>query len=138
MKEFSSPIGESIFSTENYLSEEVTGFVLVPYRGIYFLYQNSASETRKLDYSSRPLSGNLFSLPELETIIKKTFSLVLVPYRGIYFLYETCLHGYRPCKVLVPYRGIYFLYKEQPNGNVCEHVVLVPYRGIYFLYWRSR
>ena len=60
---FSSPIGESIFSTLTKQSARSRWKVLVPYRGIYFLYHGHVSENGKLNF-------------------------VLVPYRGIYFLYD--------------------------------------------------
>ena len=61
---FSSPIGESTFSTskEGHGRNDM-GAVFVPYRGIYFLYEY--------------LDGYI---TEEE--------LVFVPYRGIYFLYQ--------------------------------------------------
>ena len=84
-KWFSSPIGESIFSTELYTCESGNRKVLVPYRGIYFLYPEKhvvlkpekefSSPIGESIFStmnthvhgvviigSRPLSGNLFSL----------------------------------------------------------------------------
>ena len=133
---FSSPIGESIFSTFTEKGiQRCQGSVLVPYRGIYFLYQDNTSDsenkcltfsspigesifsTRKLrtvtsagKNSSRPLSGNLFSLPLLK-YSEEDMNTVLVPYRGIYFLYKNNNNlNFRIC-VLVPYRGIYFLYR---------------------------
>ena len=62
--EFSSPIGESTFSTESISESLLLPIVFVPYRGIYFLYRRKRS------------SGSL--------------AQVFVPYRGIYFLYP-CL-----------------------------------------------
>ena len=63
MKLFSSPIGESTFSTcQTGTSVKMQHIVFVPYRGIYFLYD-------LLHFSDN------FSF------------IVFVPYRGIYFLY---------------------------------------------------
>ena len=60
--EFSSPIGESIFSTAYIdIAKSDYKYVLVPYRGIYFLYRNLNNQSTAIQ-SSRPLSGNLFSL----------------------------------------------------------------------------
>ena len=86
-KWFSSPIGESIFSTE-------------------WKRLRTCSA-----YGSRPLSGNLFSLPNGNGCVH-VLHMVLVPYRGIYFLYDNTSNGENKVldKVLVPYRGIYFLY----------------------------
>ena len=62
--EFSSPIGESIFSTKRYMRENnYPPSSLVPYRGIYFLYQLRFGFFAVHFLYSRPLSGNLFSLP---------------------------------------------------------------------------
>ena len=61
-KLFSSPIGESIFSTNKLGSTGGKQTILVPYRGIYFLYDEH---------------GNSF----------RSKRNILVPYRGIYFLY---------------------------------------------------
>ena len=60
--EFSSPIGESTFSTLDMHERASEWKVFVPYRGIYFLY---------------PKNMKALNIEEL----------VFVPYRGIYFLY---------------------------------------------------
>ena len=182
---FSSPIGESIFSTmtQKYLTKWVT-YVLVPYRGIYFLYATenlvNAKALKRFSspigesifstinrnnlfarslQSSRPLSGNLFSLQEQGYCYNDVRGRSR-PLSGNLFSLR-CIHpagmGYhdwfsspigesifstngklrlmiRGCEVLVPYRGIYFLYLLTANGLVKNFCVLVPYRGIYFLY----
>ena len=61
-KLFSSPIGESIFSTNKLGSTGGKQTILVPYRGIYFLYIDEKLFEKFIEKSSRPLSGNLFSL----------------------------------------------------------------------------
>ena len=90
---FSSPIGESTFSTvlEAQKTIEEQNRVFVPYRGIYFLYIDSfvvwydenivfvpyrgiyflynwKKYTRATNGSFRPLSGNLLSLPVVQDI----------------------------------------------------------------------
>ena len=61
---FSSPIGESTFSTNPECRNTVLqNAVFVPYRGIYFLYWNSPDKTTIKATRFRPLSGNLLSLP---------------------------------------------------------------------------
>ena len=45
--------------------------VLVPYRGIYFLYGSPVQATPRMVKSSRPLSGNLFSLRMGAILMKK-------------------------------------------------------------------
>ena len=62
---FSSPIGESTFSTRN----------------------NKIQEKEENDF--RPLSGNLLSLQLDLSIDQIRRELIFVPYRGIYFLYKT-------------------------------------------------
>ena len=110
-REFSSPIGESIFSTAYIdIAKSDYKYVLVPYRGIYFLYRNLNNQSTAIQ-SSRPLSGNLFSL-----------------------LGKDLLDSYTVKTVLVPYRGIYFLYTDAETEKLMSIIVLVPYRGIYFLY----
>ena len=60
--EFSSPIGESIFSTHqpSILQSSVTS-VLVPYRGIYFLYMNKKLGAENLKWFSSPIGESIFS-----------------------------------------------------------------------------
>ena len=79
MRMFSSPIGESTFSTATTLVLYVFNFlhVFVPYRGIYFLYDTRVISCWELFDRFRPLSGNLLSLP-----------LPLEP---------LCLSGFRSC-----------------------------------------
>ena len=68
---FSSPIGESTFSTlSTNAYKRRKRKIFVPYRGIYFLY---------LRISKR-------------TVVMLS---IFVPYRGIYFLYNTVLHPAR-------------------------------------------
>ena len=70
-KLFSSPIGESTFSTAKEISK-ITGYaVFVPYRGIYFLYSFSILFMTSFVIRFRPLSGNLLSLPIFEKIIEE-------------------------------------------------------------------
>ncbi len=75
---FSSPIGESTFSTCNLFEcVKYHANVFVPYRGIYFLYRREKPTTPGCNSCFRPLSGNLLSLP-----------LPLEP---------LCLSGFRSC-----------------------------------------
>ena len=83
---FSSPIGESTFSTKiKAYKKEIDG-VFVPYRGIYFLYSKTSILIGDLAKRFRPLSGNLLSLRKRGRK-KNPIVYVFVPYRGIYFLY---------------------------------------------------
>ena len=78
MRMFSSPIGESTFSTFPDTGVLLRcNMVFVPYRGIYFLYHNIIIAHKRRKGSFRPLSGNLLSLP-----------LPLEP---------LCLSGFRSC-----------------------------------------
>ncbi len=132
---FSSPIGESTFSTpkRNELDEEQ--LVFVPYRGIYFLYSRDPlrNDDRRLEFSSpigestfstntekfnpftqecfRPLSGNLLSLRTQDVSEKIRRYEGFRPLSGN-LLSLLLLHSerYSICSVFVPYRGIYFLY----------------------------
>ena len=61
-KWFSSPIGESTFSTRTNHEQSENEIVFVPYRGIYFLYMSNGYVRKNATYSFRPLSGNLLSL----------------------------------------------------------------------------
>ena len=91
---FSSPIGESTFSTCNLFEcVKYHANVFVPYRGIYFLYHDNKFSCKEWNSSFRPLSGNLLSLPKDDNSIGFR-SVVFVPYRGIYFLYYI-LKSYR-------------------------------------------
>ena len=110
---FSSPIGESIFSTSIMFK-----LVIIcdgssrPLSGNLFSLRGKKKWLeQKLKNGSRPLSGNLFSLPNGNGCVH-VLHMVLVPYRGIYFLYDNTSNGENKVldKVLVPYRGIYFLY----------------------------
>ena len=83
---FSSPIGESTFSTDNKVV--LKGKVLF----------------------SSPIGESTFSTnPECRNNVLQ--NAVFVPYRGIYFLYKRANEAAeRKQIVFVPYRGIYFLY----------------------------
>ena len=59
---FSSPIGESTFSTRAKELESKRDIVFAPYRGIYFLYEIKEGCTMYDVDRFRPLSGNLLSL----------------------------------------------------------------------------
>ena len=92
--QFSSPIGESTFSTLSAVNVHKFGdTVFVPYRGIYFLYTNIDGEPWFNATRFRPLSGNLLSLQDTDEITEHIKS-VFVPYRGIYFLYGRMGNGY--------------------------------------------
>ena len=67
-KKFSSPIGESTFSTRYLMGKSL-----------------------KLKNSFRPLSGNLLSLL-INRLRIGCLNIVFVPYRGIYFLYRLRLN----------------------------------------------
>ena len=156
MIEFSSPIGESTFSTHD-----------------------SKTVIARARWSFRPLSGNLLSLHVWtrgkkwnvvfsSPIGESTFSTisictkgqangVFVPYRGIYFLYSNFLFcHYRflrfrplsgnllslPCITMErivscsfrPLSGNLLSLREQKLWAKLKWTVFVPYRGIYFLY----
>ena len=78
---FSSPIGESTFSTEK---------------------RNAGNYRSK---SFRPLSGNLLSLPKDEDAFVTNMYCVFVPYRGIYFLYLVSVSITRTCNRFRPLSG---------------------------------
>ena len=72
-KRFSSPIGESIFSTgESVDRKRSPEPVLVPYRGIYFLYRNNLTTTPKVMFSS-PIGESIFSTLPLEPLCLSGF-----------------------------------------------------------------
>ena len=88
-----------------------TKIVLVPYRGIYFLYHRERNDRSRVNY-------------------------VLVPYRGIYFLYHISKfkQDYGAGKFSSPIgESIFSTFLEKFMATQ-RHRVLVPYRGIYFLY----
>ena len=94
--EFSSPIGESTFSTK--------------------FYKGIVKET----YRFRPLSGNLLSLPHRKVPIRIRCR-IFVPYRGIYFLYKITVYAQLYSDtIFVPYRGIYFLYRVYRHYDICS------------------
>ena len=69
-KLFSSPIGESTFSTAKEISK-ITGYaVFVPYRGIYFLYNLKPEEVQgiKVQFSS-PIGESTFSTYKVKLYI---------------------------------------------------------------------
>ena len=108
---FSSPIGESTFSTKM--------FERMGRREILFSSPigESTFSTRNRDENwwsgvlrFRPLSGNLLSLHLQRRRSVYCRWNVFVPYRGIYFLYNKQNKQYSYVFVFVPYRGIYFLY----------------------------
>ena len=75
-KMFSSPIGESTFSTKEKKQWYERKLVFVPYRGIYFLYKKDGSyKNRKMAFSS-PIGESTFSTLPLEPL---------------------CLSGFRSC-----------------------------------------
>ena len=84
--------------------------VLVPYRGIYFLYFLRKVYGYTASSGSRPLSGNLFSLLGVPMRMKKKMVQFSSPIgESIFSTWVISgLLSYR--QVLVPYRGIYFLY----------------------------
>ena len=113
-KEFSSPIGESIFSTD--------------WKNVF----------EKPLQCSRPLSGNLFSLLVFKLVVICNGEEVLVPYRGIYFLYkERTSRKSIDKKFSSPIGESIFSTVLDRSRNVDLIKVLVPYRGIYFLYGNS-
>ena len=133
---FSSPIGESTFSTDgngNFSEFAEVGFRPLSGNLLSLLYWWKEFDTYKVGFSSpigestfstsrsksgwedrggfRPLSGNLLSLPA-----------------------ERNYGGLGGVPIFVPYRGIYFLYKFMPLVKEICNMIFVPYRGIYFLY----
>ena len=87
--EFSSPIGESTFSTA-YTATTISVASTAHFRplsGNLLSLHLSTRYALKAYYNFRPLSGNLLSLPET-TKYKKRRKTIFVPYRGIYFLYN--------------------------------------------------
>ena len=65
---FSSPIGESTFSTCNLFEcVKYHANVFVPYRGIYFLYQNAMSLGICSKWFSSPIGESTFSTPASRT-----------------------------------------------------------------------
>ncbi len=60
---FSSPIGESTFSTETRKTNNTKMEVFVPYRGIYFLYPMYFSVVCLLLVFSSPIGESTFSTP---------------------------------------------------------------------------
>ena len=86
---FSSPIGESTFSTA-YTATTISVASTAHFRplsGNLLSLHLSTRYALKAYYNFRPLSGNLLSLPET-TKYKKRRKTIFVPYRGIYFLYN--------------------------------------------------
>ena len=111
LKVFSSPIGESTFSTDEWAMDTFSGECFRPLSGNLLSLQtiekamtvfprkfsspigeSTFSTTLQRQPSTsqssgfRPLSGNLLSL-QLFAKVKKHILKVFVPYRGIYFLY---------------------------------------------------
>ena len=124
---FSSPIGESTFSTERKI-----------YEGCKYSEFSSpigestfSTETSGMCY----LLAMLFSSPIGESTFSTKINIhrgdswnVFVPYRGIYFLY-LFMQKHLTIKVLrvfVPYRGIYFLYKDESTFEDDEPVFSSP------------
>ena len=98
---FSSPIGESTFSTAKEISK-ITGYaVFVPYRGIYFLYTPVVQYKCSKENSFRPLSGNLLSLHKSAYARVQYLLLFSSPIGESTFstlpLEPLCLSGFRSC-----------------------------------------
>ena len=93
--------------------------VLVPYRGIYFLYRMETVAYMFCIWFSSPIGESIFSTITPRMVKTKCLTKFSSPIGESIFSTElyTCESGNR--KVLVPYRGIYFLYPE-------KHVVLKP------------
>ena len=87
--EFSSPIGESTFSTSFYpiCVESLLQFSSPIGESTFSTRNNKIQEKEENDF--RPLSGNLLSLQLDLSIDQIRRELIFVPYRGIYFLYKT-------------------------------------------------
>ena len=89
--QFSSPIGESTFSTHLWYNiSAVRKTVFVPYRGIYFLYEKICLTLIRLKLFSSPIGESTFSTRRRKTWLEHVLK-VFVPYRGIYFLYVPLL-----------------------------------------------
>ena len=86
---FSSPIGESTFSTSFYpiCVESLLQFSSPIGESTFSTRNNKIQEKEENDF--RPLSGNLLSLQLDLSIDQIRRELIFVPYRGIYFLYKT-------------------------------------------------
>ena len=137
-KWFSSPIGESTFSTEEIKTvlKEKCEFSS-PIGESTFSTVFSVHFTTPL-HGFRPLSGNLLSLPEVMSIITPEKQVVFVPYRGIYFLYlRKTVNRKRFTLFSSPIGESTFSTVIPLCRSVIQCVVFVPYRGIYFLYGSS-
>ena len=88
-QKFSSPIGESTFSTSRCHSINYAKMRFRPLSGNLLSLPGEKIMVRtKIETCFRPLSGNLLSLRNGRNHERKMFD-VFVPYRGIYFLYMT-------------------------------------------------
>ena len=83
---FSSPIGESTFSTRNNKIQEKEENDFRPLSGNLLSLQNLSFE-QVVERNFRPLSGNLLSLRSSIRVLTYGKIIIFVPYRGIYFLY---------------------------------------------------
>ena len=84
--QFSSPIGESTFSTRNNKIQEKEENDFRPLSGNLLSLQNLSFE-QVVERNFRPLSGNLLSLRSSIRVLTYGKIIIFVPYRGIYFLY---------------------------------------------------
>ena len=85
---FSSPIGESTFSTKLLNLNNTATLSFRPLSGNLLSLHRHVSANRGAVACFRPLSGNLLSLLQYDNFKTWCRKLVFVPYRGIYFLYE--------------------------------------------------
>ena len=135
---FSSPIGESTFST-NESSKEEHGrneFSSPIGESTFSTMTQSAKKNTKASF--RPLSGNLLSL-QIVSEYSYGDNIVFVPYRGIYFLYEI-KEGCTMYDVdrFRPLSGNLLSLPTPKNLTRSHRNVFVPYRGIYFLYRKKK
>ena len=97
---FSSPIGESTFSTSFYpiCVESLLQFSSPIGESAFSTRNNKIQEKEENDF--RPLSGNLLSLQLDLSIDQIRRELIFVPYRGIYFLYSTPFPHATKCRMI--------------------------------------
>ena len=133
-KKFSSPIGESTFSTEIgiQLYDQYLKFSSPIGESTFSTGSQMQITPRRWKFSS-PIGESTFSTRQPEIVTHYATSNFRPLSGNLLSLLEKKIGLFDAYTVFVPYRGIYFLYNFRNNYKK-RRKVFVPYRGIYFLY----
>ena len=105
-------------------------FVLVPFSGFLYLYNEAFSQCSVRLFVLVPFSGFLYLYTHEHCYTRR--ACVLVPFSGFLYLYRKASSlGRVGCYVLVPFSGFLYLYETEINYLLTTHNFSSPSRGSY-------